>query len=87
MLESFTVEEALKNAKENGINKLIIPTANPKDFPSVMELISKYDNVYGMLGVHPSDAKDWNDNIIEEIKTLAKNKKMGCCGRSLFVCN
>lgn len=80
MLESFTVEEALKNAKENGINKLIIPTANPKDFPSVMELISKYDNVYGMLGVHPSDAKDWNDNIIEEIKTLAKNKKIVAIG-------
>lgn len=80
MIEGITVEDVLKNAKENGVSKLIVPSANPKDFEGIMKLINKYDNVYGMLGVHPSDAKDWDDKLINEIKNLAQNKKIVAIG-------
>ena len=33
MIESISIEEILNNAKENGIEKVIVPSANPKDFP------------------------------------------------------
>lgn len=80
MIEGITVEDVLKNANENGVDKLIVPAANPKDFEGIMKLINKYDNVYGMLGVHPSDAKDWDDKLIDEIKNLAQNKKIVAIG-------
>ena len=80
MIEGITVEDVLKNAKENGVDKIIVPSANPKDFAAIMELVNKYDNVYGMLGVHPSDAKDWDDKLITEIKNLAWNKKIVAIG-------
>lgn len=80
MIEGITVEDVLKNANENGVDKLIVPAANPKDFEGIMKLINKYDNVYGMLGVHPSDAKDWDDKLINEIKNLAQNKKIVAIG-------
>ncbi len=80
MIEGITVEDVLKNAKENGVDKIIVPSANPKDFEGIMKLINKYDNVYGMLGVHPSDAKDWDDKLITEIKNLAWNKKIVAIG-------
>ena len=48
MIESISIEEILNNAKENGIEKVIVPSANPEDFPEIVELINKYDNVYGM---------------------------------------
>ena len=32
--------------------------------------------MYGLLGVHPSEVKDWNDNLIDKIKKYAKNKKI-----------
>ena len=80
MIEGITVEDILKNAKENGVDKIIVPSANPKDFERIMELINKYANVYGMLGVHPSDAKDWDDKLINEIKNLAQNKKIVAIG-------
>lgn len=80
MLETITPDEALQNAAANGIEKIIVPAANPADFTGIIELINKYNNVYGMLGVHPSDAKDWNDNIIEDIKKLAENKKIIAIG-------
>ncbi len=80
MLENITTDEAVQNAAEQGIEKIIVPAANPADFTGIMELINKYDNVYGMLGVHPSDAKDWNDRLIEDIKKLAENKKIVAIG-------
>ena len=80
MLENITTDEAVQNAAEQGIEKIIVPAANPADFTGIMELINKYDNVYGMLGVHPSDAKDWNDSLTEEIKKLAENKKIVAIG-------
>ena len=80
MLETITPDEALQNAAANGIEKIIVPAANPADFTGIIELINKYNNVYGMLGIHPSDAKDWNDNIIEDIKKLAENKKIIAIG-------
>ncbi len=80
MIESISIEEILNNAKENGIEKVIVPSANPKDFPEIAELINKYDNVYGMLGVHPSDAKDWDDSLINQIKDLCNNKKIVAIG-------
>ena len=80
MIESISIEEILNNAKENGIEKVIVPSANPKDFAEIVELINKYDNVYGMLGVHPSDAKDWDDSLINQIKDLCNNKKIVAIG-------
>lgn len=80
MIESISIEEILNNAKENGIEKVIVPSANPEDFPEIVELINKYDNVYGMLGVHPSDAKDWDGSLINQIKDLCNNKKIVAIG-------
>ena len=80
MIEGLTTNEIIQNAKENGVEKIIVPAANPKDFSAIIELINKYDNIYGMLGVHPSDAKDWDDSLIDKIKKLAENKKIVAIG-------
>lgn len=76
MLEESTVEEAIAKAKENGIEKIIVPCAYPKDIEKIYELVNKYDELYGLLGVHPSEVKDWDDIIIELIKKFAPNEKI-----------
>lgn len=81
MLEEISIEECIINAEKNGIKKLIIPSAYPNDFDIVAELTEKYENIYGMLGVHPSEVKDWNDSLIEKISDLvSKNKKIVAIG-------
>lgn len=76
IIESLTLDEILLNAKNNGVDKIILPSAYPADIDIVYELVQKYENVYGLLGVHPSEAKDWNDGIIDKIKKMSKNKKI-----------
>lgn len=80
MIEGFDTQTILKNAEENEVKKIIVPSAYPSDFEIIMGLIERYDNVYGMLGVHPSEVKDWNDSLIEKIKYYSTNKKIVAIG-------
>lgn len=76
MIEEFGVEEVIKNAKENGVAKIIVPCAYPKDVDKIFELVNKYDKLYGLLGVHPSEVKDWDDGLIDKIKDYSKSEKI-----------
>lgn len=76
MLEGISIEDAIKNAKENGVKKIIVPCASPKDVDNIFELVSKYNELYGLLGVHPSEAKDWDDELIDRIKNYSENSKI-----------
>lgn len=80
MIEGLSVEDVLKNAAENGVEKIIVPCAYPKDVDKIYELALKYDNVYGMLGVHPSEVKDWDDSLIDKIREYSKSNKIVAIG-------
>lgn len=80
MIEEISVEEVIKNAVDNGVKKIIVPCAYPKDVDKIFELVNKYDELYGLLGVHPSEAKDWDDSLIEKIKEYSKSDKIAGIG-------
>ena len=76
MIEETPIENIIENGLNNGVSKIIVPSAYPKDIDIVMELTQKYNNIYGLLGVHPSEVRDWTDNLIDKIKTYSQNKKI-----------
>ena len=80
MIEGLSLDDVLENAKANDVDKVIVPCAYPKDVDKIYELSLDYENVYGMLGVHPSEAKDWNDSLIDKIKEYSKYSKIVAIG-------
>lgn len=76
MIEELSIEEILANAKNNGVEKVIVPAAYPADIEIVMDLVKKYDNVYGLLGVHPSEVNGWTDDLLDKIREYSKNTKI-----------
>ncbi len=80
MIEGLSIEEVLKNAADNGVEKMIVPCAYPRDVDKIYELAQKYESVYGMMGVHPTEAKDWDDSLIEKIKEYSKSDKIAAIG-------
>lgn len=80
MIEEISVEEVIKNAVDNGVKKIIVPCAYPKDVDKIFELVNKYDELYGLLGVHPSEAKDWDDSLIEKIRGYSISDKIAGIG-------
>lgn len=80
MIEGTPIESVIQNAIENGVDKIIVPSAYPKDIDDVIKLVNRYDNVYGMLGVHPTEVKDWTDDLADKIREYSKNPKIVAIG-------
>lgn len=70
----------IKNAKENGIKKIIIPAVETEYFQKILDIANSYEDVYCMMGIFPTEAKNWHDGILDDIKELAKNKKVVSIG-------
>ena len=79
-LEKITPEESVKNALENGVEIILVPAASPEDVELMPEFVKNFDNVYGMLGVHPEDAEKCTDDILDKIREYSKSEKIVAIG-------
>ena len=70
------LEEILNTAKENQINRYIVAGCDDISNKEVIELVNKYDNVYGNIGIHPENVDEYKDSDIEFIKDNLDNNKI-----------
>ena len=73
-------KRAIEEAFEANVKKIIIPSVEPETFSKVIDLANTYENVYAQIGVHPSDAQKFNDDVAKKMIELAKNKKVVAVG-------
>lgn len=78
------IEQVLENAKENGVEKFIIPGADPKTLERAVELSEKYESVYFSVGVHPYDAEYYDRTVLENFLEHPKCVAIGECGLDYF---
>ena len=67
--------EVLKNAKDNNIGLMLNIATNSNEYDSLVNTSNLYKEVYFTLGVHPHEANDLNDKVIEKIYINKDNKK------------
>ena len=70
------VDTLIKNANENGVNKLLNISTKEDEFEKVIDLSKKYDNVYCSLGIHPHEAMSTCDSNLAQILELSKFSKV-----------
>jgi TatD DNase family protein len=58
---------------------LTVGTAAPY-FAKVVEIIEAYPQVYGALGIHPHNAKDYSPEVEESVKEGLRHPKVVGCG-------
>ena len=72
-------EEIIKDAFDNGViyTKCLIKQAvgGKKHL-----LANEFENVYAAIGIHPHDAKDMDEDFLQELKSHAKNQKVVAVG-------
>ena len=74
-------EEVLKQIQESGVIGILNCACSKKSLTTTNDLTLKYDFIYGALGIHPSDAYDFNDEVRNEIiKKVKTNKKILAIG-------
>jgi TatD DNase family protein len=74
------LDEVISRAKKNEVDFILVPATDIKTSEQVIDLAEKYEMIYGAVGVHPHDTKNWDSSFIPKIEKLAKNKKIVAIG-------
>jgi len=78
------LDAVITEAKNIGVEKFIIPGADPLTLERAVEIAEKYDDVYFAVGVHPYDAKAYNRKELELFAQHPKCVAIGECGLDYF---
>lgn len=76
--------EVLQRAKEEGVERFIIPGADPKTLERAVELSEAHEEIYFSVGVHPYDAHAYDKSFLEPFVTHEKCVAIGECGLDYF---
>lgn len=74
------IKENLELMTEYGVKKVIVPSIDANAVDRVVEISNKFENVYSMVGIFPSEAKTYTDAVEEKLLKLAENKKVVAVG-------
>lgn len=73
-------DEMLENAKKNSVEKIIIPAVEPSGFDRIIGIIEEYNNIYGSVGIHPSDANTYSPESHQRMLELGRHPKVVAVG-------
>ncbi len=78
------LEDVIKRAQENGVEKFIIPGADPKTIDKAVSIAESHNNIWFAVGVHPYDAQEYSPDFIEKYITHNKCVAVGECGLDYY---
>jgi len=78
------LDEVLDRAFKAGVERFVIPGADPKTLLRAVELANSYKEIYFAVGVHPYDAKNYDRKFLEEFITHPKCVAVGECGLDYY---
>ncbi len=64
-------EDVIKRAREAGLEAVITIGSDFEGCKGAVALAEKYDFIYATVGIHPHDAKDFSEDIFNQIKRWA----------------
>ena len=74
------LDNVMQQAKAANVEQMLCVSVTLKEFPSMVEKTSNYDNVNLSCGVHPLNQEDLVDE--QELLTLADNDKVVAVGET-----
>ena len=73
-------EDVIKRAKKSDVQYIINAGSDRQGNIRGLALSEKYKNVYAAVGIHPHDAKTFDDSLFREVKKWAKLPKVVAVG-------
>ena len=70
------LSETIEKCKQNGVEYLIYPASTVKSNCQVIEVTKQYKSVYGLLGLHPHDAKDYSNEFESYLREKVVESKI-----------
>lgn len=79
MLEE-PLAETIKLMAEHCVKKVVIPAVEVATLDKVIEVSESYSDFYAMVGIFPSEAKTYTQEVEEKLINLAQNPKVKAVG-------
>ena len=70
------IDEIINKCKNNGVSKIIISGCDIETNKEVLELVNKYDIIYGTIGFHPTELNDFKEENFVFLEKNIMNKKI-----------
>ena len=77
---SVDIDSIIREAREFGVEKIIIPSVDRNSFEKVIELSEKFEEIYCALGIHPSEVLKIKEEDYDLIKMISEHKKVVAIG-------
>ena len=78
------IEEVIKNSKSGGVEKIIIPSADPKTLKRAIKLSQEFEDIYFAVGVHPYHADEFDLDVLKKEVSNPKCVAIGECGLDYY---
>jgi len=78
------LEEVLARSWAAGVNRWIIPGADPDTLPRAVELAESHEDIFFAVGVHPYDARRYERGLLERYIDHEKCVGVGECGLDYY---
>jgi TatD DNase family protein len=69
-------DKVVERSLEEGLTYLLTVGTDEQYFRKVVEIIEKYDRVYGAIGIHPHESESYNEETAATIKEYLKHPKI-----------
>jgi len=73
-------EQVIENALANHVRRIVNIGCSRESALNTLELVEKYDWIYGTVGLHPHDAKEMTDELLQELRQWAAHPKIVAVG-------
>lgn len=70
------IDAIINKCKNNGVNKIIVSGCDIETNKEVLELVNKYDIIYGTIGFHPTELNDFKEEYFDFLEKNIMNKKI-----------
>ena len=74
------VDEVIGRAMTAGVTRMVIPALDLDSVRVILSLVGRHDGLFAAVGVHPNSAEDWQDAWIDDLRGLARQRKVVAIG-------
>jgi TatD DNase family protein len=74
------LEEVIQRAKHSGIEYIFTVGTEKKDWERTLEIANSHPSVYAILGVHPHNAKEIDDQTYPMLRELCRSERVKAYG-------
>ncbi|MCO4794216.1 MAG: TatD family hydrolase [Bacteriovoracaceae bacterium] len=79
-LKQDPIDDIIEKSLAVGIEKIVTIAVEPENLDTVLDIARSRDNIFCSQGVHPHEAKLFNDEVLDKIKSRASEEKVVAIG-------